>query len=143
MAKIFQIFTLALSLLLVTGCGGGGDVEVDAPLKDTIEILSVTPATAAPSTQTTFTVQVRYTLASQENGVINIGFFKDENLILDRGELAVARGKSSGTLTVTTVPSQYQTSPNFALGAILSTYPHTVPWTPLARAEKWVIQLIN
>lgn len=132
----------ALLVCAMAACGGSGNEQLAAV--DSIEIVSVSPSSAPLDSTTYFTVAFRYTLVSSTEGVINIGFYvNDTELRLAPGEWVVSKGSSTGSLTVPVLPSWHQTTPNFAAGAILSAYPHPATWMPLARADKWIIPLVN
>jgi hypothetical protein len=134
MHLILRALSCSLLGLVVAACGGGGD---DTPQTDSIEIVAVTPPTARVDQASEFTVTFRYSLASSQSGIVNIGFFVDSiNQRLTGQSVVVARGAGTGTLTATVIPSTYTTTSDFAVGVLLSENPHAQSWTPLARSKQ-------
>ncbi len=134
LSSLRAFLALLTTVFLVTACGGGGDEQVDS-----IEIVTVTPTTTGADQSTNFTVLFRYTLASRESGVVNMGFFIDStNQTLVPENLVVTRGTGTGTLSARAVPSQYTRTVDFAVGVLLSESPHGAAWTPLARDKQFV-----
>jgi hypothetical protein len=118
--------------------------------KDAIRIVTVLPATFPEyGKDTTFRVIVDYSLVNAENGVVYLGFNKQEltkyNLL---EEQAVAKGSGRITLQATVQPVYYN-SPQDFLWALwnnsttdfkayvnLSANPHPESWTPLAEDQR-------
>lgn len=126
------------ALFVIAFISGCGDIETatDDGSGDKIKITSITPLTAVAGTSTDFTVNVAYTLASDDGGVLDIGFntvVADQFHVLETYSHQVSKGTGTYTFKVTgVVPVDYSTDP-FMVEVYLSEYPHDyTSWKPYA-----------
>lgn len=131
-----QLFlATAFGALSAAACGGGDDPEV----RDSLEITGVSPSSVRAGVGTQVEVTFRYSLASTQQGVVDLGFFRDESTQLLTGQrLVVPKGSGTGTLRAVVDPINYTTGASFAVGLLLSEEPHAASWTPLAQAKRFL-----
>jgi hypothetical protein len=133
-AVVCVIFSFSLF-----ACGGGGGSPAPNTGTDSISITSVSPASAVAGASTIFTVDVSYTLASKDSGVLKIGFntglehtgLDVDKFYLDPQELIVAKGSGTHTFTSTAVPVDWGSAGSFQAHVNLSENPHPDTWSPL------------
>ena len=130
-----RVFALLLALCLcsiilpTSAWASNGNANGDA-----ISILSVTPTTATVGMETTYTATISYTLSSQSQGIIYLGFnTENANSYRLYAEQIVSSGTGTVTLSATVIPSDWSAEGvPFAAFANLSPYPHEESWQPMA-----------
>ena len=102
---------------------------------DYIGIVSVSPdSNLMPRYTYDFTVRVEYTLATQDQGELNIGFnvnSPDSYSLIPTASQIVNRGSGTYTFNVSSYVVDWGLDGNFGVYTNLSPYPHDSPWTPL------------
>ena len=147
MSKQFSYFKFlpALLFVMLTGCGGGGGgstpsdsnaatAQSSQTQSDSIEILSVTPNAVAAGNPTTFTVTVKYTLATKDAGIVYLGFNTEypATYHLATENVLVSKGTGTASITTTVTPVYYASPDAFAAYVNLSEHAHAEQWSPLA-----------
>jgi len=126
------IFTIALS-----ACGGAGGGSSQS--SDTLTIVGINPASAVAGASTTFAVDVSYTLASKNSGMLMIGFNTTavgSYSMLGSPQPTVVKGSGTYTFNVTATPVDWGSTGSFQAYVNLSENPHPATWVPLAGEVK-------
>lgn len=106
---------------------------------NSISVTSVTPSTAQAGVPTDFVVKVAYTLATDSDGVLDIGFNTsgvDSYNMVNGVSQVVVKGSGEHTFTVTDIPPVDWSPDKFAVLTTLAEYPKPSSWTPYATAEQ-------
>jgi len=128
MNKHLKMLITILSLTGLMSCGGDGDSGIDS-----ISITNVSPESAVANESTAFAVEVSYSLASIENGLLMIGFnYEEVDKYYMIDEYSVSRGSGTHTFNVTVTPVDWGIDGSFEVYVNVSENPHPSPWTPLA-----------
>ncbi|MBP7584849.1 MAG: hypothetical protein KBA61_12480 [Spirochaetes bacterium] len=138
MRKSFFPFLAVLLLMpFITMCDLVNDND-DPQSEGSVEITSVSPSAGLTNGASyTFTVQVSYSLQSESQGELTIGFNNDDSDInvcwlIDGVDYIVDSGSGSHTFTVTNVVAKnWGTAGDFEVSVYLSEYPHGDTWEPL------------
>jgi len=128
---------LGLTALLMTTNCGKHTPTAPPPSVDMIEIVSVQPQSSLPPDSLfAFRVSIRYTLATQDSGVLMVGFNNGTSVHSFRMVSAVDRiiGRGSGwhVFQVSAMTKYWGAEGSFAAYVNLSPYPHGSSWHPLA-----------
>ena len=104
---------------------------------DFVEITRISPDRATVGGRQTYTVRVKYSLASSERGVVALGFnaanAKSYQLLARK---SVERGQGEAELSAAVLPRDWGDGNRFRVYANLSADPHPKQWTPLATTMK-------
>lgn len=125
----------------LTGCNNDDSTPASSsvPSTDAITITSVTPSTAQAGVPTDFVVKVSYSLASDSDGVLDIGFNTsgvNSYSMVNGASQVVVKGSGSHTFTVTGITPVDWSPDKFAVLTTLAEYPKPNSWTPYATNEK-------
>jgi hypothetical protein len=138
------LYWLVVCVIVPTGlsaCGGGGGSPTTNATVDGITITNISPASAVAGTNTTFSVDVSYSLASKSSGVLMVGFNTSSvngYSMISSQEFVVAQGSGTHTFTATAIPADWGATGTFGAYVNISENPHPVPWTPLAGDTKTI-----
>lgn len=145
-----RILVAALCAIILTGIVGCGGTETETVVetiggskiigKDGISITSVSPDNdLVDGVNTTFTVVVRYTLASTNSGELMIGFNTqevDSFRMLSSASKIVSKGTGEYKFIVETTVKDWGEDGDFEVYVNLSENPHLNSWSPLATDSK-------
>ena len=130
---------LAVLGLAMTVCLGACRSNPTTPApENAIEILGVSPDQDVPADSLiSFVVMTRYTLASQDSGVLMIGFNNEDSptayRISQPDSFLVVRGSGEHTFQVAARTKDWARFGSFGVYVSLSSHPHPykLSWTPL------------
>ncbi len=133
--RMTRILFLVLTwCLLLFGC--------DLFNQDSVDIVSVVPDSGLVDGQSyTFTVGVRYRIASAEQGELSVGFnngdASDVFLMATSGNAIVEKGSGEHSFEVIAMAKKWEWGTPFQIIATLSEYPHSSStWTNLDSDKK-------
>jgi hypothetical protein len=135
-----RILVAALCVIILIGIAGCGGTETETTVetisKDGINITSVSPdKDLVDGVNTTFTVVVRYTLASTNSGELMIGFNTQEvgsfGMISSASKI-VSKGTGEYKFIVKATVKDWGEEGDFEVYVNLSENPHPNSWSPLA-----------
>ena len=110
--------------------------ESDPKPWDAITIVSVSPSTGLVDGQSTvFTVEVKYTLNTADQGAIEVGFNKNDPSYYSMdisSEFAVTKGSGTHTFTTTAIPKNWGGSDNFKVYVNIAQTPKGMTYYPTA-----------
>lgn len=138
------VHKLLLPTLLVfatlSGCTNDDSTTNNTvPATNSITITSVTPSTAQAGVPTDFVVKVTYTLATDSDGVLDIGFNTsgvNSYSMVNGASQVVVKGSGEHTFTVTDIPPVDWSPDKFVAFTTLAEYPKPSSWTPYATDEQ-------
>ncbi len=137
MKNLKLVLAALTALAILSGCNDS-DSSVAAPAvtTDSVTILKVSPSSAVAGVPTDFVVEVAYTLASDSDGVLDIGFnnYNDANsfILLSNLGQVVEKGSGKATFTATGIIPVDWSPDKFMVTAYLSENPKPNSWTPYA-----------
>ena len=130
---LFSTIIFSLLVLVTISCR---KKDNDPKPSDAITIVSVTPSTGLVDGQSTsFTVEVKYTLNTAEEGAIEVGFntYDPSYYSMDiSSEFAVTKGSGTHTFTTTAVPKNWGGSNHFKAYVNIAKTPHGPAYYPTA-----------
>jgi len=128
-------------------CGGGSsssDTNVASDTNaaiDSVSITSISPANAILGISTSFVVEVSYSLASKDSGLLMVGFNTDQvdsYGMISSQTYTVAKGSGTHMFTATATPANWGPIGTFQAYVNLSENPRPSSWTPLAGDKKTI-----
>jgi hypothetical protein len=128
-------------LVCLVACGSKSSSDPAPSATDSISITSISPASAVTVTNTSFAVEVSYSLASKDSGLLMLGFNTnkvDSYSMISSQTYTVAKGSGTHIFTATATPVDWGSTGTFQAYVNLSENPHPVPWTPLASDTKTI-----
>lgn len=133
--KLFCIIFILVFVLFLAGCNGTPAIPIVE--EDFIEITNVTPSSGLVDGQSTnFTVDVEYHLASNDTGILMIGFNngneQDMHSLISDASQIINKGTGDYTFHVTATAKDWGIQGDFKVFVNISEYPHPETWTPLA-----------
>mgnify|MGYP001817183127 CR=1 FL=1 len=131
--KHFFVIIGILSFFILQSCEEeNGNKESE----DNIEIISVSPSSGLVDGEDyNFTVEVEYSLASVDSGLLMIGFNTvevDRFRMISEASVIVAKGSGTHTFHVTVTAKDWLADGDFQVYVNLSENPHPPSWTPLS-----------
>ncbi len=129
--KPYLPVVLAISVLLLSACGGGTNNSSDET--NMIKITSVTPTPVTEGVLTTLTVSFSYRLQTKDAGTVYVGFntTAENAYTLSPIDIPVDKGSGTNSFVVSVQPVAYKAPSTFKAYANLSERPHEATWTPL------------
>ena len=126
-----------ITAAMIAGCDGESSGGSQTEELDTVEITSVTPNVVTEGVSTTFTVEVKYDLASSADADLMIGFNHHDDPLASVivNSVEIAKGTGSVELSATVTPVKWDEATPFSAYANLSPIDRGSSWSPLVSTK--------